>query len=60
MSDRVAGELSPAAAGSTAVAAGSATVQPAVLSYSDFRIRPHHCFACGELNEIGLHLKLNL
>ena len=32
----------------------------ALLSYSDFRIQPHHCFACGELNEIGLHLKLNL
>lgn len=31
-----------------------------MLSYSDFRIRPHNCFACGELNEIGLHLKLNL
>ena len=36
------------------------TVQPAVLRYEDFRIRPHNCFACGELNEIGLHLKLNL
>jgi acyl-coenzyme A thioesterase PaaI-like protein len=32
----------------------------ALLSYSDFRIRPHHCFACGELNEIGLHLQLRL
>jgi uncharacterized protein (TIGR00369 family) len=28
------------------------------LSYQDFRIRPHHCFACGELNEAGLHLAL--
>jgi uncharacterized protein (TIGR00369 family) len=28
------------------------------LSYQDFRIRPHHCFACGELNEVGLHLAL--
>ena len=37
-----------------------ATVRPAILSYEDFRIRPHNCFACGELNEIGLHLKLNL
>ena len=36
------------------------SVQPAVLSYSDFRIRPHNCFACGQLNEIGLHLQLNL
>jgi acyl-coenzyme A thioesterase PaaI-like protein len=35
-------------------------IQPAVLRYEDFRIRPHNCFACGELNEIGLHLKLNL
>ena len=32
----------------------------ALLSYSDFRIAPHHCFACGELNETGLHLKLQL
>lgn len=39
---------------------GAAQVQPVMLSYSDFRLRPHHCFACGELNEIGLHLKLNL
>ena len=39
---------------------GDARVQPVMLSYSDFRLRPHHCFACGELNEIGLHLKLNL
>jgi uncharacterized protein (TIGR00369 family) len=38
----------------------AAAVQTAVLSYEDFRIRPHHCFACGELNEVGLHLKLNL
>ena len=37
-----------------------ASVQPATLSYEDFRIRPHHCFACGELNETGLHLKLTL
>lgn len=36
------------------------TIQPAVLRYEDFRIRPHNCFACGELSEIGLHLKLNL
>jgi uncharacterized protein (TIGR00369 family) len=35
-------------------------VQPVMLSYADFRLRPHHCFACGELNEAGLHLKLNL
>ena len=36
------------------------TVQEAVLRYEDFRIRPHGCFACGELNEVGLHLKLHL
>jgi uncharacterized protein (TIGR00369 family) len=36
------------------------TAQPAILSYTDFRIRPHNCFACGELNEVGLHLQLNL
>jgi uncharacterized protein (TIGR00369 family) len=42
-----------------AVATG-ATVRPVILSYEDFRIRPHNCFACGEMNEIGLHLRLNL
>jgi acyl-coenzyme A thioesterase PaaI-like protein len=36
------------------------TTQPALLSYRDFRLRPHHCFACGELSEIGLHLQLRL
>ena len=35
-------------------------VQDAVLRYEDFRIRPHNCFACGELNDAGLHLKLHL
>ena len=35
-------------------------IQPALLSLGDFRIRPHHCFACGELNEVGLHLALRL
>ena len=40
--------------------AAGTIVQPVVLRYEDFRIRPHNCFACGELNEIGLHLKLNL
>jgi uncharacterized protein (TIGR00369 family) len=43
-----------------AIAAETPVVQPVLLSYSDFRIRPHNCFACGELNEVGLHLKLNL
>jgi acyl-coenzyme A thioesterase PaaI-like protein len=40
--------------------AGATTVEPALLSYQDFRVRPHGCFACGELNEAGLHLGLNL
>jgi uncharacterized protein (TIGR00369 family) len=31
----------------------------AILSFDDFRIRPHNCFACGELNEAGLHLQLS-
>jgi acyl-coenzyme A thioesterase PaaI-like protein len=53
MSDRVSVE-SPRAAGAPGL------VQPVLLSYSDFRLRPHHCFACGELSESGLHLKLNL
>jgi acyl-coenzyme A thioesterase PaaI-like protein len=35
-------------------------IEPAMLSLEDFRIRPHHCFACGELNDIGLHLILRL
>ena len=41
-----------------AVAMDDASGRAAWLSYQDFRIRPHHCFACGELNEIGLHLSL--
>jgi acyl-coenzyme A thioesterase PaaI-like protein len=41
-------------------AESAATVRGAVLRYEDFRIRPHNCFACGELNDIGLHLKLSL
>ena len=61
MSDRVS-VPSPAIAAESAGAAvaASLTIQPAVLRYEDFRIRPHNCFACGDLNEIGLHLKLNL
>jgi len=50
----------PASASVPAPAAPAPAVQQAVLRYEDFRIRPHNCFACGELNEIGLHLKLNL
>ncbi len=53
MSDVVDVEM-PIAEGSTT------TVRGAVLSYEDFRVRPHNCFACGELNEAGLHLKLKL
>jgi acyl-coenzyme A thioesterase PaaI-like protein len=41
-------------------AAPAETIQPALLSYRDFRVRPHHCFACGELNDVGLHLELHL
>ena len=26
----------------------------------DFAFEPHHCFACGELNEHGLHLELHV
>ena len=63
MSDRVSAQ-SPAPAGETAVGAPAGatqpTIQPAVLRYEDFRIRPHNCFACGELSEVGLHLKLSL
>jgi len=59
MSDR-ASMKSPVASEETRPASRPTTVQPAVLRYEDFRIRPHNCFACGELNEIGLHLKLNL
>ena len=44
----------------TAAAESEPSVRTAMLSYEDFRIRPHNCFACGELNEMGLHLKLNL
>jgi uncharacterized protein (TIGR00369 family) len=69
MSDRLSTQPSLAStsgAGAGAVSAveeaavEAAAVQTAVLSYEDFRIRPHHCFACGELNEVGLHLRLNL
>ena len=44
----------------TTVAQTAQTAQTAMLSYQDLRIRPHNCFACGELNDIGLHLQLNL
>jgi uncharacterized protein (TIGR00369 family) len=68
MSDRPSMQSSLASVSGAGAVAGAgaetgvetAAVQAAVLSYEDFRIRPHHCFACGELNEVGLHLKLNL
>ncbi len=61
MSDPVRARPSPAAATDTSTAVDSGpSVRTAVLSYEDFRIRPHNCFACGELNEVGLHLRLNL
>jgi uncharacterized protein (TIGR00369 family) len=49
-----------AGAGEPRAVSPDETTRSAILSYSDFRIRPHNCFACGELNEIGLHLQLNL
>ena len=60
MSDRPSMQSSLASVSGAGAAVETAAVQTAVLSYEDFRIRPHHCFACGELNEVGLHLKLNL
>jgi uncharacterized protein (TIGR00369 family) len=50
--------MSETALGEEARTADDASGRAAWLSYQDFRIRPHHCFACGELNEIGLHLAL--
>jgi uncharacterized protein (TIGR00369 family) len=49
----------PTAVGSTTDPDG-AVATPVLLSYEDFRVRPHNCFACGELNEVGLHLQLRL
>jgi acyl-coenzyme A thioesterase PaaI-like protein len=60
MSDLVSVRPRRTAADETVTGGEPASVQGAVLRYEDFRIRPHNCFACGELNEIGLHLKLNL
>jgi uncharacterized protein (TIGR00369 family) len=54
-------DLSRAAATTDPAKAGVETrSRPALLRYEDFRIAPHNCFACGELNESGLHLALNL
>jgi uncharacterized protein (TIGR00369 family) len=50
--------MSDPAADEEARPADDPSGRAAWLSYQDFRIRPHHCFACGELNEIGLHLAL--
>lgn len=35
------------------------SIQGAVLQYENFRVRPHNCFACGELNDAGLQLKVH-
>jgi acyl-coenzyme A thioesterase PaaI-like protein len=32
---------------------------PGVTALAGFEFEPHHCFACGELNEHGLHLELH-
>jgi acyl-coenzyme A thioesterase PaaI-like protein len=53
-------QLSPEQAPPETATPAGVVVRPALLRYEDFRIRPHNCFACGQLNEIGLHLKLNL
>jgi uncharacterized protein (TIGR00369 family) len=50
--------MSESTVGEETRAGDDALGRAAWLSYQDFRIRPHHCFACGELNEIGLHLAL--
>jgi uncharacterized protein (TIGR00369 family) len=50
--------MSESAVGQEASVADDSEGKAAWLSYQDFRIRPHHCFACGELNENGLHLAL--
>jgi acyl-coenzyme A thioesterase PaaI-like protein len=34
--------------------------QQAVVGLAGFQFEPHHCFACGELNEHGLHLVLHV
>ncbi len=34
--------------------------QSAVVGLSSFQFEPHHCFACGELNEHGLRLLLHV
>lgn len=48
------------AATAVRIADAESRQQPALLSVGDFRVRPHNCFACGELNEAGLHLTLHL
>jgi uncharacterized protein (TIGR00369 family) len=52
--------MSEMATAETTRPAEDSSTADALLSYRDFRIVPHHCFACGELNETGLHLKLQL
>jgi acyl-coenzyme A thioesterase PaaI-like protein len=57
----------PAKAGSKAAARRSGPPQartprqaPAGGPIPNFTFEPHHCFACGELNEHGLHLELHV
>jgi uncharacterized protein (TIGR00369 family) len=52
------GTASPSAYASAREDEGGAHERPVLMTFRDFRILPHHCFACGELNEIGLHLAL--
>jgi len=57
----------PAKAGSKAAARRSGPPQARAPRLAraggpiqDFTFEPHHCFACGELNEHGLHLELHV
>jgi len=38
----------------------ASAVRPTVTGGPVFEFEPHNCFACGELNEHGLHLQLHL
>ncbi len=59
-SSEAARDESPSAPTAPTQATETTRDETVLLSYSDFRVQPHHCFACGELNETGLHLKLQL
>ena len=54
----MAGTASVSAYASAPADEGGVRERPVLMTFRDFRILPHHCFACGELNEIGLHLAL--